>query len=103
MRARALALGVPKWDCHVHTHYTDGTPGVEAAVARAIEIGLARIAFTEHTEPWQARADHWFPGYLEDIRASQRRHAGTIEVIAGLEAPATDFEGGLGITEDMAG
>jgi histidinol phosphatase-like PHP family hydrolase len=94
---------VPRWDCHVHTHYTDGEPSVDAAVLRAIECGLERIIFTEHTEPWQARYAGWFADYLADIRTSQRKYSGQIEIVAGVEAPAIDFDGGLELTDEMVG
>jgi len=102
MRARDLSAAVPRWDCHVHTRYTDGVPDVEAAVCRAIACGLARVIFTEHSEPWQAKYAGWFPDYLRDIDDSRRRHAGEIEIIAGVEAPAVDFDGGLELTDEMA-
>ncbi len=102
VRARDLVRPVPRWECHVHTRYTDGEPTIEAAVAQAISRGLEQIIFTEHTEPWHAHHAGWFAEYLADIRESQRRHTGELAIIVGVEAPAIDFEGGLELTAEMA-
>lgn len=101
IRARDLKTCIVKWDCHVHTHYTDGKPSVAEASVRAVELGLERIIFTEHTEPWQAKRADWFTQYLQDIALAQQQYASRLDIVAGLEAPATDFNGGLELSDEM--
>ena len=86
---------------HVHTTYTDGSATVFAMAERAVTIGLAKIVFTEHTESWKIKYKEWFADYLTDINKAKEMFDGRIEIIAGLEAPATDFNDGLCITDEM--
>lgn len=92
---------IPNWEYHIHTNYTDGQNGVMAMVEHAVSLGLKRLAFTEHTEPWQAKDPDWFRKYIDDIDNAQHHFEGKIELIKGLEAPAIDFEGGLELTDEM--
>jgi putative hydrolase len=99
--ADKLLETVPPWDYHIHTSFTDGEASIDEIVQYSIELGLARIIFTEHTEPWFAKLAGWFDRYLEQIRSSKEKYKNKIEILIGLEAPATDYDTGLGITPEM--
>ena len=92
---------VPRWECHVHTRYGDGEAAVETMVKKAVEKKMDRIIFTEHTEPWHASDENWFESYMSDIRMARQRFGHRIDIVAGLEAPAIDFQQGLQLTETM--
>ena len=92
---------IPRWEYHVHTHYTDGIHSVPQLVEHAISIGIERMVFTEHTEPWQAKDPGWFGKYLDDINKARDLHCDRIELFVGIEAPAIDFNGGLEATDEM--
>ncbi|PCJ89770.1 MAG: hypothetical protein COA57_01035 [Flavobacteriales bacterium] len=99
--AKDLLKKNPKWDYHIHTTFTDGKATIEELVNRAIKIGLTRIIFTEHTEPWMAKDSDWFGEYVELITYYRDKHKGEIEIFIGIEAPAIDYEKGLQMTEEM--
>ena len=96
-----LLQRIPAWECHVHTRFSDGQAGVLECAARARDLGLTRIIFTEHTEPWKAKTPGWFTEYSAEVREAARLHASAMEVILGLEAPATDFSQGLELSAEM--
>jgi putative hydrolase len=99
--ARELLERLPAWECHMHTTFSDGAAGVAECAARARALGLTRIIFTEHTEPWKAKGQDWFRRYAAEVRAAARAHEGAMEVFLGLEAPAVDYHGGLELTDAM--
>ena len=79
-------------EMHLHTSYTDGQPTVAEVIARAEEVGLAEIVFTEHV-----RADSdWFPAFAAEVRAAAAGRA--VRVLVGAEVRITDFDGSLDIT-----
>jgi putative hydrolase len=99
--ARELLRCVPPWECHLHTLYTDGTATVGQYARKAYETGLSRIILTEHAEPWRAKKGGWFANYVREVRTVAEEYAGRLEVYAGIEAPAIDFDNGLELTEEM--
>jgi putative hydrolase len=99
--AKDLLRYIPLWECHIHTHYADGTSTIRQVVDWAIEFGLTRIIFTEHTEPWHTSWEDWFSKYVADILLARKEYGDQLEILIGIEAPATDFEHGLGITPEM--
>jgi histidinol phosphatase-like PHP family hydrolase len=101
LRADRLPSDLPAWECHVHTCYTDGEMSVREAVDEALTLGLSRIIFTEHTEPWRAQSTNWFSEYTAVIHAERKRVGDQIEIVIGLEAAAIDFENGLEMTPEM--
>lgn len=99
--AAKLLEKVPPWDYHIHTSFSDGKASIEEIVHYSIKMGLTRIIFTEHTESWLVKSREWFKKYLEQIRLMQKEFKDGIEIFIGLEAPATDYKTGLGITPEM--
>ncbi|MCB9554681.1 MAG: PHP domain-containing protein [Deltaproteobacteria bacterium] len=102
LQADRLPETLPRWECHLHTRYTDGKMTVAQAVDRAIEIGLERLIFTEHTEDYKAQSPDWFRAFAADIERARARVGDRLTIILGLETPAIDFEGGLDLSEEMA-
>ncbi|MFZ5569078.1 MAG: PHP domain-containing protein [Thermodesulfobacteriota bacterium] len=89
--ARELLRAVPAWECHLHTDMTDGSATIEACARKACDLGLTRIIFTEHTEGWKSSRRNWFDAYLVAVRKTAEAYAGRMEIVAGIEAPALDF------------
>lgn len=94
-------MTIPAWEFHVHTSYTDGRASVSECVKAAIDKGIERLVFTEHTEPWQAHDSDWFMKYVEDINRERDRFNDAIELLIGIEAPAISFDGELEMTSEM--
>lgn len=101
LRSDRLPSELPAWECHIHTCYTDGEMSVKEAVDRALDIGLSRLIFTEHTEPWRARSQNWFSEYVEAIRTERLRVGEQLDIVIGLEVAAIDFKMGLEMTPEM--
>ncbi|MFH1004445.1 MAG: PHP domain-containing protein [Bacteroidota bacterium] len=95
-----LKTFVPKWDYHLHSTFTDGKNTIEEMVNHALAIGMERIIFTEHTEPWLSQ-DGWFAEYVKQIRFFQKKEKGNIEILIGIESPAMDYETSLEMTDEM--
>ncbi len=87
--------GLP--DYHVHTFRCGHAGGASRDfVEKAIERGLAEIAFTDHIplyflpesdrDPALAMREDQFDGYLEEVSRLQREFCGRIAVRLGLEA-----------------
>lgn len=78
-------------DYHTHTRYSHGKGTPEQNVQRAIELGLARIAITDHGPA------HLFYGIRgggirrlrREVDALNRRYSRDIEVLMGIEANLT--------------
>ncbi|MDQ6893243.1 MAG: histidinol-phosphatase HisJ family protein [Acidobacteriota bacterium] len=94
-------------DYHVHTFRCGHAGGASRDfVLKAIERGLAEIAFTDHVplyflpgderDPSLAMREDQFAGYVEEVRGLQREFSGSIAVRLGLEADyAEGFESEL--------
>ncbi len=76
-------------DCHVHTHYCDGTGEPEEFVSRALRIGLCTLGFSAHS-PLPYPNSYAMPAsavssYLSEIHALKQRYRGQIEILTGME------------------
>lgn len=83
-------------DFQIHTNWTDGEAPIEAVIARAREVGLAEIAFTEHA---RANSDYYL-AFFEEVD----RHAAEFDdltVFRGFEVKVLDDAGRLDISDDM--
>jgi len=87
--------GLP--DYHVHTSRCGHAGGTTRDfVERAVSLGLAEIAITDHVplyflpedrrDPSLAMREDQFDGYVEEVQGLQRDYAGRIAVRLGLEA-----------------
>ena len=81
-------------DLHSHTSYSHAKDTVEAMAASAFEKGLAIFGFSEHSlrpagyayvTDYQEKLAAKFPVYIEEVRAEQRRYAGKMRVLLGVE------------------
>lgn len=99
--AKSLIDCVPKWECHIHTSYTDGFHSVDEIVQKSINLGLELIIFTEHTEPWKSHREDWFSQYFLEIEAVKKLYTNTLQILCGIEAPATDYSKGLSLSQEM--
>lgn len=101
IQATELLTYIPAWECHVHTCFSDGQASVLDCASRAYDLGLTRIIFTEHTEPGKVLEPSWFNQYVAAVREAAQVYSGSLEVLLGLEVPATDFKNGLELTQEM--
>ena len=72
---KTLKKPMPIVDLHIHTYFSDGKYSPEEVLARAAEIGLKTIAFTDHENATAAR--------LVQDQAGGANHG--IQVIPGVE------------------
>ncbi|WP_130470748.1 PHP domain-containing protein [Candidatus Magnetaquicoccus inordinatus] len=98
---------MPPWEYHVHSQYSDGSATLSNLIARAKELGLSRLIFTEHTEPGLVAGEDWFQQYIKEgvrlrrlhhllaIHPHKKQTAPHLEIFFGVEVPVTDFSGGL--------
>src|SRR5688572_6094831 len=88
----------PEWvnrEMHLHTNQTDGIPTIEQVIARAEEIGLGAIAFTEHV-----RSDStWFPDFAARVRRAGENS--NVRVLVGAEAAIVTYEGELNVSDEI--
>ncbi|HGY56925.1 MAG TPA: PHP domain-containing protein [Caldithrix abyssi] len=81
-------------DLQIHTNRTDGQAGIEEIVNRARQIGLKRIAFTEHVR----KDTDWFNEFADEIEEVRRRTGG-IEIYIGCETKILNVHGTLDVSE----
>jgi histidinol phosphatase-like PHP family hydrolase len=68
---------------------------VAEAVTAALAAGIERVVFTEHTEAHFHPTAGWFDDYVRDINRLREEKGDDIDILVGLEAPATDYKQGL--------
>ncbi|MBF0612514.1 MAG: PHP domain-containing protein [Magnetococcales bacterium] len=96
-----LTSPVPAWEYHLHSNHSDGSATMTALVETALAKGIARLIFTEHTEPDLVGKGDWFRRYADEFYTVRDKFDQQIELILGLEAPALDMEGTLLLTPEM--
>lgn len=80
-------------DMHMHSTWTDGIGTIEQNITRAKEIGLQRIAATDHI-----RADStYFPAYYEEILKLRDEYQ--FDVYIGFEAKVNNFNGEIDVSK----
>ena len=84
------------FDFHIHTNQTDGHDSIESIIERAIDVGLDKIAFTEHVR----KDTEWFDKFADSIKEVASRYSG-IEVLVGVETKAVDKFGNLDISDQI--
>ncbi len=81
-------------DCHTHSLYSEDVDkqrgsSIDAMAARALEIGLASIAITDHLEIDNVGSPLHEPldsdGIRRDVMAAKEKYAGRLNVIYGVE------------------
>ena len=92
---RLLTHGVPKIDAHMHTELTDGSGTCDDYVARAKELGLSAIAFSEHTDDTSA----WFDGFV-DSRPRLQALADPLRVHLAAEVKCSHPDGTINLSAE---
>jgi len=80
------------FDFHMHTNFTDGRSSPEEMVARAVELELSAITFSEHVN----RTSDWFDGFRERIQSVKSNSA--LRVFVGLETKINNFMGEMDVS-----
>lgn len=101
LHAESLPTPLPGWEHHAHSTHSDGKRSLGEMADAALAAGLTRLVFTEHTEPELVQGPGWFGRYLFDLRQVQRRLAGALEMIPGLEVPILGPDGALELDSQM--
>lgn len=83
-----------KFDFHIHTNQTDGHDTIDSIIKKSKEIGLDKIAFTEHVR----KDTDWFDMFAESVKEAASNYSG-IEVLVGAETKAMDKYGNLDISD----
>jgi putative hydrolase len=84
---------IPRADFHLHTTWTDGANSVQDMYARAEELNLETVLFSEHGRKTSV---DWFGAFAEEVRALD---VGNCTPLVGLETKVADFDGSLDTTE----
>lgn len=81
-------------DMHMHSTWTDGIGTIEQNVLKAKEIGLKRIAATDHI-----RSDStYFLNYRDEILGL--REELSFDIYVGFEAKVNSFDGALDVSKE---
>jgi putative hydrolase len=95
-RFNDLTTDNANFDYHVHTNWTDGTDTVGELLIRATEIGLHRIAFTEHV-----RSDtEWFGDFVSEI-IKEKKSFPHLHVLIGCETKSLNKDGMIDVSEEI--
>ena len=81
-------------DLHMHSTWTDGAGTIEQNILKAKEIGLKRIAATDHIR----NDSEYFNDYSEEIKKLRDKHH--FSVFIGFEAKVNDFSGTLDVSDE---
>ncbi|MBF0427694.1 MAG: PHP domain-containing protein [Magnetococcales bacterium] len=93
--------GLPFWEHHVHSNFSDGSASAAQVMAVAQGKGIQRLIFTEHTEPELVAGPGWFRSYVDTVTGLRPAYADEMSVLIGLEVPILNFSGHLLISEEM--
>lgn len=80
-------------DMHMHSTWTDGQGSIEENILRAKELGLKRIAATDHIR----HDSTYFDEYDKEIKMLRDKHEFNIYV--GFEAKVQNFDGDIDVSE----
>jgi putative hydrolase len=92
-----LAGEIPMIDAHVHTELTDGKGTIEDYIAKAKELGLKTIAFTEHADNTSA----YYNDYI-NRKNYFKEFAYPLQVYFGAEVKLADPSGAINISDERA-
>jgi len=75
------------YDLHVHSAFSlDSRQPMEGHCARAVEMGLPGLCFTEHLDFDALSLDFYNPSaYFGELNRLREKYAGRLEILAGLE------------------
>ena len=82
-------------DMHLHSTYTDGEGSIEGIVAQAENLGLKRIAFTDHAR----KESTYISDYFDHIdRVSEHS---SVELCKGVEVKVDNFNGDIDVSDEV--
>ncbi|MEW5946274.1 MAG: PHP domain-containing protein [bacterium] len=90
-------ISLPAVEGHVHTDFTDGLSAAEECAARAADLDLEVITFTEHVR----KNAPWFEDYFSEINRLKKHYSDRMKILCGVEARITDAGGTLDADEHM--
>ena len=93
---------VPAWEYHAHSLFSDGSASIATLISQARGLDIARLIFTEHTEPGLVHGPDWFLHYWQETNRLRQQEESDLWIGIGLEVPITDYSGGLILDPDMA-
>jgi len=97
IRFNDLNKSIIFYDYHIHTIHTDGSATIEEYVHSAIELGLKKIAFTEHVR----KSSEWFESFIKKVQRIRTKFEDRLTIYYGIEAKALDYEGNIDASEEM--
>ena len=78
-----------RFDCHMHSLYSDGSTSIDRMARSAIEKGLTTIAVTDHMPlPFTTRYamdPKAIPAYRDDIMAAKKTYGERLTILSGME------------------
>lgn len=83
-------------DLQVHTNRTDGQASVSEILKKAQEVGLKKLAFTEHVR----KDTQWFEDFVKEVRLVKNKYH-DIQVLVGCEVKTLDEKGTLDISTEI--
>jgi len=83
-------------DLHMHTVFSDGKNSVEEMIKKSIELGLKKIAITDHI--W--KSSEWFDDYYNEIIRLKKKYS-QIAILIGFEAKALSINGEIDANNEM--
>ena len=84
------------FDFHIHTDQTDGQDSIESIIKKAVDVGLDKIAFTEHVR----KDTDWFDKFVYSVKETAS-HYTAIEVLVGIETKVVDKFGNLDVSDQI--
>lgn len=88
---------VPAVEMHSHTSWTDGAQTVGEMFAKAVDVGMESLNFSEHA---RRTSGDWFGQFAEQVRALPQDQCRTF---VGVEAKIDDLDGNLDIIPEITG
>lgn len=88
-------------DYHTHTYFSHGRGSIECNVKQAVAKGLKRIALTDHgfSQPLMGMTTEKLRQMRRIIDALNRKYAGQIEILLGVEANVVAMDGRIDVPE----
>lgn len=88
-------------DYHTHTYFSHGRGSIECNVKQAVARGLKRIALTDHgfSQPLMGMTTEKLRQMRRIIDELNRKYAGEIDVLLGVEANVVAMDGRIDVPE----
>ena len=91
LRPLSLEKSIPRFDFHLHTHFTDGVPSIVEYVNKAKELGITKIGFPEHCN----QRSTWLEPFIDALNIARGVCDNKVEIMWGVEAKGINYQGEL--------